>query len=457
MSHLRRRTVVKRVSSSGLHNNIEAHEESIASALQDASNRFKAINSRLEKYHKQKNEKANSSQQINWLRQRRDIDREEEKVTKQLETISIRIIPIEVRRSCDDGTGSTGEFRNDMRQILRRRRNPTSSHGKLARERLAITEDDLDDEMRRITEELKIIKGVVKHHRAAANGVKSILPKQVVDVIDDMRNEFDLVLSDGYVGGMGSMLEEDIQLFTNAWVANFTNLAERRDEAKTPSSGLTDDDADEWNERSRLVLRNAVRQWSKTRNANVKNALIKQVAMETNVDVSKCKSEWNLLELSSIAQGRDIGARHENQKNRNHLIKLALEDIEKMRRDIIDHISYGISRNLNDEISIEKEQRLDLLRSARRQMEERQRDEERRVHLIKEDESQRAAAKRQAELSIAGDKLRFHLECKEKEIRRAQAEDLKRRNDEEEARIQRLYKNGERYVYYLFDCWLILI
>ena len=42
-------------------------------------------------------------------------------------------------------------------------------------------------------------------------------------------------------------------------------------------------------------------------------------------------------------------------------------------------------------------------------------------------------------------KLRLHLVCKEEEIRQVRAKYLKRQNDEEEARLQRLAKNGERY------------
>ena len=65
---------------------------------------------------------------------------------------------------------------------------------------------------------------------------------------------------------------------------------------------------------------------------------------------------------------------------------------------------------------------------------------------LEREEKMQLKNKRKSELSTKREKLRLHLESKHKEIYLSRLEDLRRENDEKEARLKRIKINKERCV-----------
>ena len=213
----------------------------------------------------------------------------------------------------------------------------------------------------------------------------SVLPQKVVDMIHYLRNEFHFVLSEQYAEGMGPKLEEDIQLLKTSLISNFSHLMEEnRVEIPAAKSVGKVMGGSNWDERKELILHSAFRQWSKTRKPHEKKQFLQKVAQETGFDLIICKEKWKFHETSNISQVRDSIVRSQHKKDNKELVNLALEDIENMRQSIICHLACEVCKSLNEEILLENEHRLGLLKSLRLQMEERQQEEELRLKMMTE-------------------------------------------------------------------------
>ena len=425
-------------------NSIEAHEQSIGSALRETSDRFKAISRRLDQFKTASVKSDHSLKATQWLKQRQDSITEEQKLTKQAK-VALKKIEGSGSANRPKDNNSLLHFTERIVLLFRQMKQGDSSPSRVKslRKYLVTIEKELQDEQMRLTKELENISETLKSHKCSNE--TQVLPLEIVEALDALKAEFDLVLSEEYIEGMGPVLEEDIQILAASIASNFKRFNGVDVDNKARPLVHVVENKNEWSERCQLVLRSAFKQWWTTkRNINEKKSVLAKVAAETGITLTKCKAEWQALELSIISKNRDKGSRLQKKNDRNELLRLGLEDISKMRQDTIHSLVQVSLVNLNDEISLEREYKLELLRSLQRQIEERQRDELRRNQELEKEESLQLRNKRQSELLSKREKLRVHLEFKEKEVCLSRLEDLKRRNDEEETRIKRLPMNKER-------------
>ncbi len=416
---------------------IEAHQQSIGIALQETSDRFRAIKHKLDKYKSKSKTSNGSNDTAEWIKQAMSIGSDQKVLTKKIKR-AVEILGEDL--SNDKGKGpSRASLLDFKKKVVITTRTSTSPSLKSVLHDLVIMAKELYEEQIFVENELLSITDALKNNHS--NDEKQILPVELTKAIQSLTTQFGLILREEYMEGMGSALQDDLQILTESIATNFEKL-NSSDGTKVEST--TDNYHQKWDERSQLILRHTFKQWQKKRNANEKKSLLAKLAVETGFGLAECKIEWQKLELSTISKSRDKGLRILKKKDRELLLAIGLKDVEKMRQSIIQNIAKVPLAKLKDELSQENEYRLDLLRDLRGQIEARHMELLRNKQHLEKEEGLRLENRKQSDLLVNREKMRMYLEYKEKEIRIGQLEELKRLNDEEEARLKRIAINKRR-------------
>lgn len=420
-------------------NNIDAHEDCIAQALSDNSLRLNSINNRINMFRREKKETTRSAKEIEWKKLFRLLEHEERAIMQDLQSNSEHIVPGGYKYSINP---------NGIDTILSLRQESTASKilqdvtGKTLEEKNnhLTAGIELDSEFDSIEQEVILLKELVRHN--CRNNIGELsnrlhLPPIVAKRLDEVKEEFrcapqDLAL-DIYIDQVSNQIEENFRHVSNDQV-----YARKEDQDGTIHAKPA-----KWDERSRMILRNAMKQWSKNTTNHDKQRLLQQVAKETGKDVTTCKQMWHFL-LSQNGRGGN-GKITEKERCWNDLTKIALEDIDIVRQNIIHEVVSDYQRHLSTEMGIESYHRLRLLQSLRALSEERYRGDEERLQMLQCEEERVSSSKRNAEKEAARRKVEMYLIGKENAIRQATLDETKLLKKEEIDRARRLAVNSERY------------
>jgi hypothetical protein len=431
-------------------NSIDAQQQSIASSLKDTYNRFEVINAKLKKFKTTSLKSSAALKVTKWLKERNDIDKCEQKLLNQAKSILKKIeCGLNINRPfVEDDFDTFRRFSKTLSRRVKQTKHSTSKVESLRTE-LAVLEKALGDRQVQCTTELEQVRSKLKIHQYGNEG--DSLPSEIVKALDDFRIEFDFILSERYVQGLGRALEVDIHTLSSSLQSNFRKIAlslsqHYNKEAHNVKVNSRNDNDNGWDERCQLILRSAFQQWSTHRNVKEKKACIRKIMEATGMPLIRCKEEWHELEILTISKNSEKVSRNAVKKAYDKTLRLGLEDISKMRHDTICNLAKITEVELNGELALEREYRLQLLRSLQRQIEDRQDEEARHMSKLEREEKLQLKNKRKSELSSQREKLRLHLESKHKEIYLSRLEDLRRENDEKEARLKRIKINKERCV-----------
>ena len=420
-------------------NNIDAHEDCIAQALSDNSLRLNSINNRINKFRREKKETTRSAKEIEWKKLFRSLEHEERAVIQDLQSISEQIVPGGYTYSMNPNEidamsslrleSATSLILQDLKGKPVEEKNNHLAAGV-----------ELDSEFDSIEQEVTLLKELVRHNCRNNIGVLSNrlhLPPIVAKRLDEVKEEFrfapqDLAL-DIYIDQVSHQIEENFRHVYNDQV-----YARKEDHEGTIHAKPA-----KWDERSQMILRNAMKQWSKSTTNHDKQRLLQQVAKETRKDITNCKQMWHFL-LSQNGRGGN-GKISEKERCWNDLTKIALEDIDIVRQNIINELMSDYQRCLSTEIGIESYHRLRLLQSLRALSEERRSGDEERLQMLQYEEERVLSSKRIAEKEAARRKLEVYLMDKENANRQARVDETKMLQEEEIDRARRLTVNSERY------------
>jgi hypothetical protein len=421
-------------------NSIDAHEDCIAQALSDNSFRLNSINNRINVFQQDKKETTRSAKEIEWKKLFLSLEHEERAIMQDLQSISENIVP--------GGNTTYSMNPNESDAILSLRLESTASQilqdleGKPAEEKnnYLAAGVELDSEFDSIEQEVVLLKELVRHNCRNNIGILSNrlhLPTIVAKRLDEVKEEFrfapqDLAL-DTYIDQVSNQIEENFRHVSNDQV--YTRKEDRE--------GTIHAKPAKWDERSQMILRNAMKQWSKNTTNYDKQRFLQQVAKETGKDITICKQMWHFLH-SQNGRGRN-GKISENERCWNDLTKIALEDIDIVRQNVINELVSDYQRYLSTEIGIESSHKLRLLQSLRTLSEERRRGDEERLQILQCEEERVLLSKRIAEREAAGRKLEMYLMDKENGNRQARVDEMKMLEEEEIDRARRLAVNSERY------------
>jgi len=423
-------------------NNIDAHEDCIAQALSENSLRFKSINSRINTFQRGKKNTILSAKEIEWKKLLRSLEHEERAMVQDLQTNFKQIVPGGYVYSMNP---------NEIDAISSLRGESTASQilqdlkGKPFKEKnnhLAAVRIELDSEFDSIEQDVIVLTELVRHNCRNNTGVLSNrlhLPPIVAKRLDEVKAEFrfaqqDFAFLDIYIEQVSKQIEENFRHV----VSNDQVYARKENH-----EGTIHVKPAKWDERSQMIIRNAIMQWSKNTTNHDKQRFLQQVAKETGKDITTCKQMWHFL-LSQNGRGGN-GKISEQERCWNDLAKIAVDDIDIMRQNIIHELVSDYQKNLSTEIGIESYHRLRLLQSLRALSEERRRGDEERLQILQDEEECVLSSKRYAEKEADRRKLEMYLLDKENSIRQAGVDEMKMLENEQIDRARRLAVNSERY------------
>lgn len=124
-----------------------------------------------------------------------------------------------------------------------------------------------------------------------------------------------------------------------------------------------------------------------------------------------------------------------------------LTNLAKMRHEIITQLFERVNETINDQITFELNDRLQLLNNCRKLSEERKTGNENRCQLLEIVDDHIAQSKRESEIQIAKKKLEFYHNEKSKKLVEMQQKQKMNHQLEAIARSQRMSVNSERCVF----------
>ncbi len=454
-THHRRPILRKRALPASL-NSISAHEQSIASVLESTTDRFESVNARLKQYQKHQNIRSKLSQKQRWINQRRKLELEGVKLSKEIEDVysccpDLKNVkgadtdeaPYHLSSSMIDQQVPWKQFHVYLASIRKSSKEVDVTRIHATKKQLEVQNDKLEEECKQIVQELENIRQMMKSVDDVEQNENTTtclpLPRQVINAIEDVRSEFHLIgiEGDGEIGRALEMKIEEVTSNLSTELSKQQLLVNNKHIQKRTQSDVT------WDERDRLILRNAMEEY-KNLNMNEKRMMLKSLAKQVKKRPLDVKSELQKMQCERHARTRRKDERHMSSKSRAQIIESASNKIKEIRVAFVERITGELHCLIQDEIAKEREQRIDVLTIMRKCVEERQREEKERMERLESEEIARVTLKRQQDLVAAKDKLSKHMEVKEQEKRVMEVEEWKRQNAENEARMKRLGKNSER-------------
>ena len=223
--HRRRRVNRYRPQKAG--DSIEAHEQILGSALEDTSTRLKAVQNKLNKYKAATSRVNLSIKATEWLTQRREIDCEQERLAKQCKVHREKLLK-GLREGEERIEITSSEEKNKLCtkfQELKKQHPLSRCNVQSMRRHLSALTSAIEQKARTITKEMEVIEQITKHPREQSHPQ---LPLELVHAVHNLRREFHLVLNEEYIQGMGSDLDQDIDLLMSVIATNFSDYKERK-------------------------------------------------------------------------------------------------------------------------------------------------------------------------------------------------------------------------------------
>jgi len=410
-------------------------QRKVQKAFKDNSLHYKAINRRINKFRQEQKVTINSAKEIEWKKLSLTLQYEEKEILRDIESISKQMnhprtyfMNSKMFSSRLETTashvieGEKGEPIQEKRKRL-----------EALRVELASEFDIIDNEANVLKKDVRGNDKIIKNNAVAL--CQSCLPAVLTKRLDDIKKEFKFVRD----------LESDIEIVTKQLEDNFKQSFNHQVWKRREASRMNNkdhDNATKWDERSQMVLRNAIKQWSNNPTNHDKQIFLQDVAKETgNNDIKACRQMWNFY-LSQ--KGRGNGKKEKERQN-NELIIMAMEDINKMRQDIIHELVSNTQKQLNNEIGIESHHRLWLYQRLRALSEQMNCDDERRLQLFQNEEQCLSLSKKQSEMEAARPKLEDYLKGKEDKTLQARMKETEMMEKGKVVRAQRNAINSERY------------
>ena len=223
--HRRRRVNRYRPQKAG--DSIEAHEQILGSALEDTTTRLKAVQNKLNKYKAATSRVNLSIKATEWLTQRREIDCEQERLAKQCKVHREKLLK-GLREDEERIEITSSEEKNKLCtqfQELKKQHPLSRCNVQSMRRHLSALTSAIEQKARTITKEMEVIEQITKHPREQSHPQ---LPLELVHAVHNLRREFHLVLNEEYIQGMGSDLDQDIDLLMSVITTNFSDYKERK-------------------------------------------------------------------------------------------------------------------------------------------------------------------------------------------------------------------------------------
>ncbi len=444
-NHHRRHIVKKRTIPPASLNSIQVHEQSIASIIESTADRYKTFNARCLAYQKHQKTKSKLSQKQRWINQRYKLDLEEVKLSKEIDDVYANCPDLKKVKDVDDEAFdqliSWKDVNAYLASICKSCKENKANCNDTTKKQLEVQNDKLEVKYEQIGQELEKIRKQMKSvsNNESKENTTAPLPQHIVNAIEDVRSEFYQLGIEGEseIGHELDMKLKEVTSNLSVELSKFHVRNENTIQHQNQSAGEI------WDEKDRIILRNAMEEY-KNINMSEKRTMLKSMSKQMKKSPQDIKNELQKMQCERHIRTRKKDERRMSSKSRAQIIETASEKIKEIRVLFVERLTGDLHCLVQDEISKEREQRIDILTNMKACIEARQREEKTRLEILEKEEIDRLSLKRQQDVAEVKDKLSKHMELKEEEKRILEAEEWIRRNEENEARMIRLDKNGER-------------